>query len=224
MGLTNPDADRHSRHTMVLVPRDAPGVKVERMLTTMGYYDEPLGHGEVSFDNVRVPVGNILLGEGRAFEIAQGRLGPGRVHHCMRAIGLAEKALELACRPGADRIAFGKPLANLGGNRERIADARIAINRSRLLVLHAAWLLDQGLSPEAISAVSEIKVEVPQDGPRRHRHGDPDPRRRRHDRRLPARGGVRRRPLAAARRRSGRGAPQRDRQDRAGQVGARSQG
>jgi acyl-CoA dehydrogenase len=161
MGLTNPDADRHSRHTMVLVPSDAPGVKVERMLTTMGYYDEPLGHGEVSFTDVRVPVGNILLGEGRAFEIAQGRLGPGRVHHCMRAVGLAERALELACQRATTRTAFGKPLASLGGNRERIADARIAINRSRLLVLHAAWLLDQGMSLEAVSAVSEIKVEVP---------------------------------------------------------------
>jgi acyl-CoA dehydrogenase len=161
MGLTNPDADRHSRHTMVLVPRDAPGVRVERMLSTMGYYDEPLGHGEVSFDDVRVPVGNILLGEGRAFEIAQGRLGPGRVHHCMRAIGLAERALELACRRASSRVAFGKPLSSLGGNRERIAEARIAINRSRLLVLHAAWLLDQGMSIEAVSAVSEIKVEVP---------------------------------------------------------------
>jgi acyl-CoA dehydrogenase len=161
MGLSDPDADRHSRHTMVLVPRDAPGVTVERMLTTMGYYDEPLGHGEVSFDDVRVPLSNVLLGPGRAFEIAQGRLGPGRVHHCMRAIGLAERALELACRRSLERTAFGKPLASLGGNRERIADARIAINRSRLLVLHAAWLLDQGLSAEAISAVSEIKVEVP---------------------------------------------------------------
>jgi len=161
MGLTNPDADRHSRHTMVLVPSDAPGVKVERMLTTMGYYDEPLGHGEVSFTDVRVPVSNILLGEGRAFEIAQGRLGPGRVHHCMRAIGLAERALELACRRATERTAFGKPLASLGGNRERIANARIAINRSRLLVLHAAWLLDQGMSLEALSSVSEIKVDVP---------------------------------------------------------------
>jgi acyl-CoA dehydrogenase len=161
MGLTDPDADRHSRHTMVLVPRDAPGVKVERMLTTMGYYDEPLGHGEVSFADVRVPVSNILLGPGRAFEIAQGRLGPGRIHHCMRAVGLAERALELACRRATERTAFGKPIVNLGGNRERIADARIAINRSRLLVLHAAWLLDQGMSAEALSAVSEIKVEVP---------------------------------------------------------------
>jgi acyl-CoA dehydrogenase len=161
MGLSDPDADRHSRHTMVLVPRDAAGVKVERMLTTMGYYDEPLGHGEVSFDDVRVPVSNVLLGPGRAFEIAQGRLGPGRVHHCMRAIGLAERALELACARAVSRTAFGKPIANLGGNRERIADARIAINRSRLLVMHAAWLLDQGMSREAYSAVSEIKVEVP---------------------------------------------------------------
>ncbi|MFW0795933.1 acyl-CoA dehydrogenase family protein [Gordonia sp. CPCC 205515] len=161
MGVTDPTADRHARHTMVLVPIDTPGVTVDRMLTTMGYYDEPLGHGEVSFDDVRVPASNILLGPGRAFEIAQGRLGPGRVHHCMRAIGLAERVLELAVRRSLERTAFGKPLAKLGGNSERIADARIAINRSRLLVLHAAWLLDQGLSPEAVSAVSEIKVEVP---------------------------------------------------------------
>ncbi len=161
MGLTNPEADRHSRHTMVLVPRDAPGVEVERMLTTMGYYDEPLGHGEVSFTDVRVPAANVLLGPGRAFEIAQGRLGAGRIHHCMRAIGLAERALELACQRALARTAFGRPLAKLGGNAERIADARIAINRSRLLVMHAAWLLDQGMSAEALSAVSEIKVEVP---------------------------------------------------------------
>ncbi|NED67993.1 acyl-CoA dehydrogenase, partial [Streptomyces sp. SID10244] len=117
--------------------------------------------GEVSFDDVRVPASSILLGPGRAFEIAQGRLGPGRVHHCMRAIGLAERALELGVRRSLERTAFGRPLAKLGGNSERIADARIAINRSRLLVLHAAWLLDQGLSREAVSAVSEIKVAVP---------------------------------------------------------------
>ena len=161
MGLSDPDADRHARHTMVLVPRDTPGVKVERMLSTMGYHDEPLGHGEVSFEDVRVPAANILLGPGRAYEIAQGRLGPGRVHHCMRAIGLAERSLELACRRAQSRTAFGKPIARLGGNLEKIADARIAINRSRLLVMHAAWLLDQGPSREARSAVSEIKVEVP---------------------------------------------------------------
>ncbi len=161
MGVTDAEADRKSRHTMVLIPIDAPGVTIDRMLTTMGYFDEPFGHGEVSFDNVRVPASNILLGPGRAFEIAQGRLGPGRVHHCMRAIGLAERALELGVRRALSREAFGKQLARLGGNSERIADARIAINRSRLLVHHAAWLLDQGMSREALSAVSEIKVEVP---------------------------------------------------------------
>src|SRR3954451_12685817 len=142
MGLTDPDADRHSRHTMVLVPRDTPGVRVERMLSVMGMYDEPHGHGEVSFDDVRVPLSNVLLGPGRAFEIAQGRLGPGRVHHCMRLVGLAEMALERAVRRTTERTAFGRPLAKLGGNQERIADARIAIDSARLLVLHAAWKLD----------------------------------------------------------------------------------
>src|SRR3954451_20208760 len=156
-----PDADRHRRHTMVLVPRDAPGVKVERLLSTMGIQDEPFGHGEVSFTDVRVPAGNVLLGPGRAFEIAQGRLGPGRVHHCMRLVGLAEMALEHAIRRGTSRTAFGKPLVNLGGNRERIADARIAINQARLLVLQTAYLLDtQGLAG-ALSEVSQIKVAVP---------------------------------------------------------------
>jgi acyl-CoA dehydrogenase len=161
MGLTDPDADRHHRHTMVLVPLDAPGVKVERMLATMGVYDEPLGHGEVSFTDVRVPVGNIISGPGEAFAIAQGRLGPGRVHHCMRLIGLAEAALEAACRRGLERTAFGKPLVNLGGNRERIADARIAIDATRLLVLDAAWKLDQGGPLNALSEVSQIKVAAP---------------------------------------------------------------
>ncbi len=148
MGLTDPDADRHSRHTMVLVPRDAPGVKVERMLTTMGYYDEPLGHGEVSFDNVRVPA---------SATSCSARVAPSRSPRA----GSAPAASTTACAPSAspsapssspaaralERTAFGKPIANLGGNRERIADARIAINRSRLLVMHAAWLLDQGMSP-----------------------------------------------------------------------------
>jgi acyl-CoA dehydrogenase len=161
MGLTDPDADRHHRHSMVLVPRDTPGVKVERMLSTMGIYDEPLGHGEVSFTDVRVPLGNVLSGPGEAFAIAQGRLGPGRVHHCMRLIGLAELALELACRRGLERTAFGKPLASLGGNRERIADARIAIDSARLLVLNAAWKLDVGGPLNALSEVSQIKVAAP---------------------------------------------------------------
>jgi acyl-CoA dehydrogenase len=161
MGLTDPDADRHHRHSMVLVPRDTPGVKVERLLNTMGLFDEPLGHGEVSFTDVRVPIGNVLLGPGEAFAIAQGRLGPGRVHHCMRLIGLAELALELACRRGLSRTAFGKPLTSLGGNRERIADARIAIDQARLLVLNTAWKLDTGGPLNALSEVSQIKVAVP---------------------------------------------------------------
>jgi acyl-CoA dehydrogenase len=161
MGLTDAEADRHSRHTMVLVPRDTPGVTVERMLSVMGMYDEPHGHGEVSFENVRVPLSNVLLGPGRAFEIAQGRLGPGRIHHCMRLVGLAEMALELACRRATSRTAFGRPLASLGGNRERIADARMAIDQARLLVLHAAWKLDTAGPSGALSEVSQIKVVVP---------------------------------------------------------------
>jgi acyl-CoA dehydrogenase len=161
MGVTDPDADRHHRHSMVLVPRDTPGVTIERLLPTMGIYDEPLGHGEVSFHDVRVPVANFISGPGEGFAIAQGRLGPGRVHHCMRLIGLAEMALELACRRGLERTAFGKPLVNLGGNRERIADARIAIDQARLLVLSAAWKLDVGGPMNALSEVSQIKVAVP---------------------------------------------------------------
>jgi acyl-CoA dehydrogenase len=167
MGLTDPTADRYHQHSMVLVPRDTPGVKVERMLSTMGFLDAPGGHGEVSFTDVRLPAGAIIGGPGQAFAIAQARLGPGRVHHCMRLIGLAELALELACRRAGERVAFGKPLANLGGNRERIADARIAIDQARLRVLHAAWLLDKQSpdalvpSPEALGVVSQIKVSVP---------------------------------------------------------------
>jgi acyl-CoA dehydrogenase len=160
MGLTDASADRYSQHSMVLVPLDTPGVKVERMLQAMGFFDAPGGHGEVSFTDVRLPASAIIGGPGRAFAIAQARLGPGRVHHCMRLIGLAELALELACRRATERVAFGKPLANLGGNRERIADARIAIDQARLHVLHAAWLLDES-SPAALGAVSQIKVAVP---------------------------------------------------------------
>ncbi len=161
MGVSDPLAPRRSRHTMVLVPRNAPGVHVERLLPAMGRYDEPFGHGEVSFTDVRVPATNVLLGPGRAFEIAQGRLGPGRVHHCMRLIGLAEMALELACRRGRERTAFGKPLVELGGNKERIAKARIAIDTARLLVLNAAWKLDTVGPGGSLGEVSQIKAHVP---------------------------------------------------------------
>ncbi len=161
MGLTDPDADKHQRHSMVLVPRDARGVTVERLLPVAGMYDEPFGHGEVSFTDVRVPLANVVAGPGRAFEIAQGRLGPGRVHHCMRLIGLAEMALERACRRATERVAFGRPLADLGGNKERIAQARIAIDQARLLVLHAAWKLDTVGARGARKEVAEIKVAVP---------------------------------------------------------------
>jgi acyl-CoA dehydrogenase len=160
MGLTDPSADRYHQHSMVLVPLPTPGVKVERMLSTMGFLDAPGGHGEVSFNDVRLPASAIVGGPGQAFAIAQARLGPGRIHHCMRLVGLAELALRLACVRAGERVAFGKPLANLGGNRERIADARIAIDQARLRVLHAAWLLDTG-SQDALGAVSQIKVAVP---------------------------------------------------------------
>lgn len=161
MGLTDADADRHRRHSMVLVPIDTPGVKVERMLHAMGFDDAPYGHGQVAFDDVRLPVSAIIGGPGRGFEIAQGRLGPGRIHHCMRAIGLAERALELACRRALSRTAFGKPLAKLGGNAEKIAEARIAIEQARLLVLKAAWMLDEKGIRGAMNEVSQIKVAVP---------------------------------------------------------------
>jgi acyl-CoA dehydrogenase len=161
MGLTDPGAPRHARHSMVLVPVGADGVKVERMLPVFGHLDEPYGHGEVTFTDVRLPLSAVIAGPGRGFEIAQGRLGPGRIHHCMRLIGLAERALELACTRATTRVAFGKPLANLGGNRERIAHARIAINQARLLVLHTAWLLDTKGVAGARSEVSQIKVAVP---------------------------------------------------------------
>jgi acyl-CoA dehydrogenase len=161
MGRTDPSAPKHAQHSMVLVPMDAPGVRVERCLTALGQWDEPLGHGEVTLTDVRLPVSAVIGRPGDAFAIAQGRLGPGRVHHCMRLIGLAERALELACERAVDRVAFGKPLANLGGNRERLAQARIAVNQARLLVLHAAWRLDTVGIAGAASEVSEIKAAVP---------------------------------------------------------------
>ncbi len=153
--------DRHHQHSMVLVPMDAPGVNIRRMLPVFGDYDAPHGHGEVHFDNVRVPRSNIISGPGMGFEIAQGRLGPGRIHHCMRCLGAAEKALELMIDRGMKRTAFGKQLLNLGGNRERVAEARVAIDQARLLTLYAAWKMDAVGALGAMTEISAIKVAAP---------------------------------------------------------------
>jgi acyl-CoA dehydrogenase len=153
--------DRHHQHSMVLVPLDTPGVEIKRMLPVFGEYDAPHGHGEVHFNNVRVPVSNLIAGPGKGFEIAQGRLGPGRIHHCMRCLGAAEAALELMIHRGMKRSAFGKPLLNLGGNRERVAEARIAIDQARLLTLYAAWKIDKAGALGAMTEISAIKVVAP---------------------------------------------------------------
>jgi acyl-CoA dehydrogenase len=161
MGLTLRSANKYQRHSMVLVPLETPGVKIERMVPVFGSYEAPFGHGEVSFTNVRVPLDHIIAGAGRGFEIAQGRLGPGRIHHCMRTLGAAELALELLCRRSLHRVAFGKPLAELGGNVDIIANARLALEQARLLTLRAAWMLDEAGTKGARSEISQIKVAVP---------------------------------------------------------------
>ena len=161
MCVTEPDAPKHSRQSQILVPVNTPGVEVLKMMHVFGYDDAPHGHGHVRFTNARVPKENIILGSGRGFEIAQGRLGPGRIHHCMRSVGVAERALSLMCRRSVSRQAFGKPLANLGGNYDKIADARINIEMARLLTLKAAWMMDTVGNKVARSEIAQIKVAVP---------------------------------------------------------------